>query len=202
MSSLVTLCLRSVRSLNGLEERVDLVVLEFAVAEVLERPAERAPARVLAHHEHARVAADRLGRHDLVGLEVLDDAVLVDAGLVGEGVLADHRLVRRHRRAGHHADHARGAVELARGDLGVVPPHVLAGLERHHHLLERGVAGPLADAVDGALDLRGAGADGRQRVRDGQTEVVVAVRAEVHASAPGIRSRSVRISAAYSSGMP
>ena len=57
---------------------------------------------------------------------------------------------------------------------------VAAHVQRHHDLLERGVAGALADAVDRALDLAGAALDRRQRVGDGQAEVVVAVRAEDH----------------------
>ena len=37
------------------------------------------------------------------------------------------------------------------------------------------VAGALADAVDGALDLAGTGGDGGQRVGDGHAEIVVTV---------------------------
>ena len=54
----------------------------------------------------------------------------------------------------------------------------LADAERHHDLFERRVAGPLADAVDRALDLAHAALNGREAVGDGQAEVVVAVRAE------------------------
>ncbi len=52
---------------------------------------------------------------------------------------------------------------------------IASGVERHHDLFERRVAGPLADAVDGALDLAGAVLDAGERVGDGQPEVVVAV---------------------------
>ena len=51
---------------------------------------------------------------------------------------------------------------------------------RHHHFLERRVAGTLADAVDRALDLTGPARECCQRVGDGQTEVVVTVRAPDH----------------------
>ena len=47
--------------------------------------------------------------------------------------------------------------------------------EQHHDLLERRVAGALADAVDRALDLAGAGAHAGKRVGDREAEVVVAV---------------------------
>ena len=41
------------------------------------------------------------------------------------------------------------------------------------------VAAPFADAVDGALGVIGAGADGGQRVGDGQAAVVVGVDADL-----------------------
>ena len=50
--------------------------------------------------------------------------------------------------------------------------------ERGGDLFECGVAGALADAVDGALDLTRAAVDAGERVGDGHAEVVVAVRGE------------------------
>ena len=47
--------------------------------------------------------------------------------------------------------------------------------ERHHDLLEGGVAGTLAEAVDRDLDLAGAGLDRGERVRRREAQVVVAV---------------------------
>ena len=55
---------------------------------------------------------------------------------------------------------------------------VVPRLERHDDLFQRAVAGPLADAVDGAFDLAGAVLDGRQAVGHGQAQVVVAVDAD------------------------
>ena len=52
---------------------------------------------MLAHDQRGLADADRLRRHDLVGLRVLEHAVLVDAALVREGVPADDRLVVLHR---------------------------------------------------------------------------------------------------------
>ena len=56
-----------------------------------------------------------------------------------------------------------------------------ARLERHHHFLERAVAGALADAVDGALDLARAGDHRGQAVGHRHAQVVVAVHREPHA---------------------
>ena len=65
-------------------------------------------------------------------------------------------------------------------ELDVVPVRdlVVADPHRHHDFLERGVAGALADAVDGALDLPRAGADAGERVGDRHAEIIVAVHGE------------------------
>ena len=48
----------------------------------------------------------------------------------------------------------------------------------HDDFLERRIAGTFADTVDRALDLPRARGDGRERVGDGQAEIVVTMRAE------------------------
>ena len=58
------------------------------------------PAAVLAQHQLGLLQADVLGAHDFVGLAMLEHAVLMDAGFVGEGVLADDGLVALHLHAG------------------------------------------------------------------------------------------------------
>ena len=125
-------------------------------AELLQPFGEGMPARVLAEHQTVAGQPDALRAHDLVGLLVLQNPVLVDAGFVREGVVAHHRFVDRDQNAGDLRQQAAGGV-----DLPGVDPHVdgledvAPGLDRHHHLFERGVAGALADAVDGAFDLTG-----------------------------------------------
>ncbi len=52
--------------------------------------------------------------------------------------------------------------------------------QRHHHFFERAVAGALADAVDGALDLARARDHGRQAVGDRHAQIVVAVHRQPH----------------------
>ena len=56
----------------------------------------------------------------------------------------------------------------------------LARVQQHHDLLERGVAGPLADPVDRALDLARAGPQAGERVGHRQPQVVVAVDRQHH----------------------
>src|SRR5439155_1352577 len=69
-------------------------------AELAQPVHEGVAARVLAEHQAVRVEADRLGPHDLVVETVLQHAVLVDTGLVREGVVAHDRLVDRDGDAG------------------------------------------------------------------------------------------------------
>ena len=66
------------------------------IAQVRDALPQGVPAAVLAQHQVGLRQADVLGVHDLVGAALLEHAVLVDAGLVGEGVPADDRLVALH----------------------------------------------------------------------------------------------------------
>ena len=121
--------------------------------------------------------ADVLGAHDLVGVARLEHAVLVDARGVGEGVGADHRLVRLHDEAGGLATPGARPARCGVVSMPELEPEVvLAGLHRHHDLLERAVAGALAEAVDGAFDLpRAADLHAGERVGHRHAEVVVAM---------------------------
>lgn len=175
----VHLALAVGQRLEAREDRIERGLVG-RVAEHGQALAQRGAARVLAQHE-ARVGnAHVLRPHDLVGVAVPEHAVLVDARLVGERVVAHDRLVALHALAGELAEQARGRIQLARVDARVQAKVRAAHLERHHDLLERGVARALADAVDRALDLARAGLDRGQAVGGGQAEVVVAVGREHH----------------------
>ena len=109
---------------------------------------------------------------------MLEHAVLVDAGLVGEGVAADDRLVELHRERRRRRHQLRGARQHGGVDLGPERQHIVPHAHRHHELFERGVAGPFADTVDGAFDLPRAAVHAGQRIRHRHAEVVVAVHGE------------------------
>ena len=68
------------------------------------------------------------------------------------------------------------AIQLLAGDRGLVRIAVGAHPHGHDDFFQRCIAGALADAVDGALHLARTGLHSRERVRDRQAEVVVAVR--------------------------
>ena len=168
-----------VRELDGLAvDAVERVAFEL-VAELAQLALQAAPTRQLADRQLAAGQADRLRRHDLVRERVLDDAVLVDARLVGEGVAADDGLVGLDREAGQVGDQPRRGRDVlgldARAEVGELRR---PGPEGHDDLLERRVAGALTQAVDRDLDLAGAGLDRGQRVGRGQPQVVVAVDAD------------------------
>ena len=145
-----------------------------------ERFAERVAAGVLAEHDRVAAQPDGGGVHDLVGGALLQHAVLVDAGLVRERVAPDDRLVRLHLVAGQSRDQPARARDLGRLDARPQTEARLARAQQHHDLLQRGVAGALADAVDRALDLAAARFQARERVGDRQSEVVVAVHRDGH----------------------
>jgi hypothetical protein len=167
----------------GVRERLELhehpveLVFGEVVSDLLEALSERMPPAVLAEDEGVVREPDVLGLHDLVGEPVLDDAVLMDPGLVGEGVLTDDGLVALHHEPSHLREEPARGIDAPGVDAGLEVEEVGAGPERHHHFLERAVPRALADPVDGALDLTRAGTEGREAVGNGEPEVVVAVHA-------------------------
>ena len=99
----------------------------------------------------------------------------MDAGLVRECVRADDRLVGLHHESGDGGNQPRGADDVFGIDPGHEGQGVVAGAQRHHHLFQRRIAGPLAEPVDGAFDLSRARPDRGQRVGDGESQIVVTV---------------------------
>jgi hypothetical protein len=99
----------------------------------------------------------------------------MDARLVGERIGTDDRLVRLDRKTGDRADQARRLGDVLGDDPGLIRQQIVAGAQRHHDLFHGRVAGALADAVDGALDLARARLDRAQRVRHAESQIVVAM---------------------------
>ena len=115
--------------------------------------AQRGAAGVLAENQVRAGDADQGRGHDFVAERVGQHAVLMDAGLVGEGVVADDGLVGRGLEGDELAEHLAGGIELVELDAGGDAVAVAADVECGGDLFQGGVAGAFADAVDGALDL-------------------------------------------------
>ena len=160
-------------------DRVELLALDL-VAQLAELALEPAAAGELADRQRAARQPDRLRGHDLVGERVLEVPVLVDAGLVREGVGAHDRLVRLDREAGQVADTRREAGVICSVWTPAARSGNCAGArpQGHDDLFEARVARALAEAVDRDLDLAGAGLDRGQRVGRREAQVVVAVDAD------------------------
>ena len=116
--------------------------------------------------------------HDFVRGPVPQHAMLMDAGLVGEGILAHDGLVARRVHSGDIGDDAARRIEPGGVDAGGHPEIALASLDRHDDFFQRTVARPFADTVDGALHLAGACVHRSQAVGDRHSEVVVTVCAQ------------------------
>ncbi len=115
-----------------------------------------------------RAQAHVLRLHDFVGAAFLEHAVLMDAGFVGEGVLADDGLVALHVDAGDARDQPAGRAQAFGVDRGADQKVIRACMHGHHDFLEGAIAGPFAQAVDGAFDLASAFLEGGQAVGDRQ----------------------------------
>ena len=117
---------------------------------------------MFAEHNAVGLHADRFGRHDLVGDAVLQHSVLVYACFVRERVLPTTALLG--------CTITPVMFESVWLERKALPSsrriHKASGLcaRSAYYLFERGVAGALADAVDGAFDLARSGGDGGQRV--------------------------------------
>ena len=140
---------------DGIHQRLDIKIRDvfFLVAQRLElgeqpfgdffrqaiaqggEPLQKGvPPRVLAQHDVVLRDAHILGGHDLVSLPVLQDAMLMDAGFMREGVRADDGLVGRDGLADDPGQMPAGPENLAGLDAGLGAVAVAPGLERHDDL--------------------------------------------------------------------
>ena len=109
-----------------------------------------------ASSQHNRVVIDTyIVRIDnLIGLHILQHAILMDTRRVSEGVTAYDSLIRLHRHIHQARHHAAGRIDLLRIDIGL-DIDIVVTLDNHSHLFERRVTGTLTDTVDGHLHLTG-----------------------------------------------
>ena len=115
------------------------------------------------------------GTHDLVSPRFLQNAILMNAGLVRESVFADDRFVALNVQAGEFADQATDGENSPRVDPGFGFVEIATHFQGHDDLFHRSVARAFANSVDGTFDLPRSRLDCGQRVGHRQTKIVVTV---------------------------
>src|SRR6266581_6438724 len=133
---------------------------------------------MLSEHQLPLGNTDRFGGNNFVREGIFEDAVLMDARLVREGVRAYYRLVRRYSDAGDLRQQAAGRIQFVEVDIRGDAELGLSHSEYNSDFLERGVAGAFADAIDRQFELARARADRGQGVRHAHAQVVMAVSAQ------------------------
>ena len=130
---------------------------------------------MLAHDQAGRGLTNRFRGHDFISLAVLQHAVLVNAAFMRKGILADNRLIVLNRKPGNGRDIAAGAGDMGRVDRGLIRQAISPHLERHDDFFQRGITGPLAQAIDGAFDLARTALDACQAIGHGQAQIIMAM---------------------------
>ncbi len=93
-----------------------------------------------------------------------------------ERVAPDNGLVRLHGHAGDLAQHLAGREDMFADHASFVSKAIGTNPHRHHNLFQRRVPGPLADAVNRALDLARSRGYCGQSIGNRHAQIVVAVR--------------------------
>ena len=110
--------------------------------------------------------------HDLVGMHILQHAVLMDTAGMGKGIAADNGLVGLYGHIHQRRHHAGDGINLRGVDIRF-DTKVLVTLQDHGNLLQRGVAGPFTDTVDGHLHLSGTSHHTTEGIGRCQAQIIV-----------------------------
>src|SRR6204780_5216661 len=148
------------------------------VAEFIEARAQSIAAGMFSQDQAARRNSHLFRNDNFVGQRIFQDAVLVNSGFMGEGISTDDRFIRRDANASDRAEHPAGGINFLERDIGGGGVMSLPHVQRHDNFFQRRISGALADAVDGAFDLAGAGGYRGQRIGDREAKIVVAMRAQ------------------------
>jgi DNA-binding transcriptional LysR family regulator len=132
---------------------------------------------MLSENEPAAGHSHFFGQNNFVGERIFQDAVLVNARFVSEGVGADHGFIGRDGDSRDRREQAAGGIDFLEADIRRGTETALADVKRYCDFFERGITCAFTDSVDGAFHLAGSRADCGQRIRNGEAEIVVAVRA-------------------------
>ena len=115
--------------------------------------------------------------NNLVGLHILQHAVLVNAGGMGKGIPSHNGLIGLHRHIHQAGNHAARRINLLCVDISF-NADAFVTFKNHGHLFQRSVAGPFANAVDGHFHLTRTVQYTGHGICCGHTQVVVAMRGD------------------------
>ncbi len=138
--------------LERLEGAIQLIALEH-IAQPERACRERVAPAMLAEDDPVGGKPDIFRFHDLVRLSVLQHAVLMDPGFVGESIRPDDGLVARRRRVGDLRERPARNHDLGGVDVGGDAVRVGRVFSAITTILERAIASPFTNAVDGAFYL-------------------------------------------------
>mmetsp|Transcript_29725 Transcript_29725/g.55594 ORF Transcript_29725/g.55594 Transcript_29725/m.55594 type:complete len:282 (-) Transcript_29725:834-1679(-) len=155
----VSYCFLLVSSgLESLEGCLDYILRQSVVTKLLEALLEGVFSRVLAQNQSGLESNAGRG-HNFVRGSMLQNAILVDASLMCECIRPHNGLVWLDGHASNGSDHSAGSRDLRRVHQRLDRKDLWARVESHNDLLEGGVTGSFADAVDGYFHLARAAHD-------------------------------------------
>ena len=110
--------------------------------------------------------------HDLISMHILQHAILMDAAGVGKGITPHDGLIGLHGHIHQRGHHTTRGIDLRGIDIRLDTQRLVA-LQDHRDLLERRVAGALANAVDGDFHLTGTSHHTIERVGRRHTQIIM-----------------------------
>ncbi len=133
---------------------------------------------MLAQYQVAAAYANQFRAHYLVGGTLFQDPILMNTGFVQKSILAHYGFVGLHFHPGETADQTAATVYLTVIYVDFLVIKSLAGVKGHYDFFQGGIAGSLANTVNGAFHLSGSIRDSGQGIGHRHTQVIVAVNAD------------------------
>ena len=134
---------------------VKLLFLEIHTVDV-EPMLQGSPSAAGCQYDRVVVDTHILGVHDLIGVDILQHTILMDAAGMSEGITTYNSLIRLYRHIHQRRHHPARGIDLRGVDIRLDADGLMT-FQDHGDLLERGVTSPFADTVDGHLHLSGSG---------------------------------------------
>ena len=135
---------------------IDLI--QFLIVQIhavhMQTVLQGSPSAAGCQHDAVVVDTHILRVHDLVGMHILQHAVLMDAAGVCKGVTTHNGLIRLYGHIHQRRHHTTRRIDLRRVDVRV-DAETLVTFQDHGDFLKRGITSPFTDTVDRHLHLSG-----------------------------------------------